>query len=528
MPLSLRAFLVLLCLAPSSEPVVDAMIKEGRERSRVMEYLDHLTTAIGPRLTTSTKLDQACEWTRGEFEKMGLKARLEKWGTFPVGFDRGPWSARMNVPEVQPLTIGFNAWSPGTRGPVTAPAILAPASDQELLSMTEQLKGAWVISLEREAEKYRVAYEEAGVAGVIRTDGDELIRTGWDYRAYEGKLPRLLTVQMLGSQHGKIVELLKSGKDVQLTIDIDVTFRKGPVPLYNVIAELPGTEKPDELVIVGGHLDSWDGATGATDNGTGVCSTLEAARLLTTVNARPKRTIRFMLWTGEEQGMLGSRAYIKAHPEETPKVSAVLVHDHGTNYISGIPVLESMAPHLEKALAPLPSLDTDLKFTIRKPGGLPFRGKSDNDSYLTAGVPGFHWIQEGRADYSLGHHTQLDTLALVIPEYQRHSSLVVAIAALGIADLPDLLPRTGLRAAPAKRKSLGARLDDAMQVLELTKDGPAEKAGLKPGDKVVKLNGQPLEDVFALGDALKSASKEATLLIHRGGKEQELAITFPD
>jgi hypothetical protein len=234
-----------------------------------------------------------------------------------------------------------------------------------------------------------------------------------------------------------------------------------------------------------------------------------------------------MLWSGEEQGLLGSRAYIKAHPEEIPRISAVLVHDGGTNYVSGIHALEAMVPHFETALEPLLRLDDDLKFTIRK-GGLPFGIGSDHDSYLSVGVPGFHWLQAGRANYSFSHHTQNDTFALAIPEYQRHTSMVVAIAALGIADLPELLPRKGLRAGPIKRKSLGAELDDDMLVVKLTKDGPAEKAGAKLGDKVVKLNGQPLEDTFALGQALKSAPKEATLLIQRMGKAQELGITFSD
>src|SRR5262249_6777002 len=158
---------------------------------------------------------------------------------------------------------------------------------------------------------YRVAYEDAGIAGVIRTEGTELIHTGWDFKGAEGKLPRLLTVTMLGSQHRKIVDLLRSGKDAQLSIDIDVHFRQGPIPLCDVIAELPGSERRADCVMVGGLLDSGAGATGAPDNGTGVCTPLEAARLLTAAGAKPKRTIRFMLWTGEEQGMLGSRAYIK-------------------------------------------------------------------------------------------------------------------------------------------------------------------------------------------------------------------------
>lgn len=528
MPMFPRSLLLLLFLLPHPDPVVDAILKEGREHSRVMDYLDHLTNRIGPRLTSSTNLDRACEWARDEFEKMGLKARLEQWGTFPVGFDRGAWSAKMISPEAMPLTIGFNAWTSGTRGPVTGPAVLAPTTDQELLSLKEKLKGAWVISSERESEKYRIAYEDAGIAGVIRTEGGELIHTRGDPRIDPDKLPRGVTVTMLGSEHRKIGDLLRSGKDVQLTIDIDVRFRKGPIPLYNVIAELPGSEKPDELVIVGGHLDSWDGATGATDNGTGVATTLEAARLLTLAGARPKRTIRFVLWSGEEQGLQGSRAYIQAHPEENPKISAVLVHDGGTNFISGIHALEPMVPLFEQALEPLLHLDSSLKFAIRKVGGLPFGIGSDHDSYLSIGVPGFHWIQSGRASYNFTHHTQHDTFERAIPEYQRHSSMVVALGALGIADLPELLPRAGLRAVLPRRKSLGARLDDAMVVVELTKDGPAEKAGLRLGDKLVRMNDEPLPDGAALGQALKAATREATLLIHREGQERRVSITFPD
>src|SRR5262249_41177993 len=161
----------------------------------------------------------------------------------------------------------------------------------------------------------------------IRSSGGELILTGGSSRVEWDKLPTRVSVTMLASQHKKIVDLLKAGKEVQLTIDLKVEFKKGPIKVYNVIAELPGTEKPDELVIAGGHSDSWDGARGTTDNGTGVSTTLEAARLLTKAGAKPKRTIRFMLWSGEEQGLLGSRAYIKAHPEETEKISCVLVHD---------------------------------------------------------------------------------------------------------------------------------------------------------------------------------------------------------
>jgi len=523
-----RALLLLLFLLPQSDPTVDAIIKEERSNSQVMATLDHLVNQIGPRLTSSTRLTQACKWAASEFEKMGLQARLVEWGTFPVGYDRGAWSARMTAPEEMDLTIGFAAWSPGTNGPVSGPAVLAPATDEELTAIKDKLKGAWVISATRGPEKYKVAYDEAGIAGVIRTEGTEFIHTDGRYRIEWDKLPTRVTVTMIASQQKHIVELLKAGKDVRLTIDIHAEFKQGPIKLYDVIAELPGTEKPDEMVIVGGHIDSWDGATGATDNGTGVATTLEAARLLTKVGAKPKRTIRFMLWSGEEQGLLGSRAYLKAHPEENAKISAVIVHDGGTNYASGINATEAMVPIFEKAFEPLLNLDPDMKFQIRKVAGLPQGIGSDHDSYLAAGVPGFFWLQAGRAKYNYGHHTQHDTFDLAIPEYQRHTSMVVAIGALRIADLPDLLPRENLTARAARRRMLGVQLDAEMEIQELVKDGAAEKAGLKPGDRLLKFNGVQVGDTIMLGQAIQSAPKESKVTLRREGKEIEVPVTFPD
>jgi carboxypeptidase Q len=521
----LRALLLLLLL-PTSDPVVDAIVKEGRSNSQVMAYLDHLVNRIGPRLTSSTNLTAACEWTRSEFEKMGLKARLEEWGQFQVGFDRGPWSAKMVAPSAKELTIGYNAWSAGTDGPVTGHAVVAPTSDVELEKVKDKLKGAWVMSSSRGPEKYRVAYDEAGIAGVIRTEGTELIHTGGSARIEWEKLPTRVTVTMLGSQHKEILDLLQAGTEVKITIDIKVEFKKGPIKVYNVIAELPGSEKPDEYVIVGGHIDSWDGATGTTDNGTGVSTTLEAARLLTKVGAKPKRTIRFMLWSGEEQGLLGSRAYIKAHPEENAKISAVLVHDGGTNYASGLNATEAMAPIFEKALQPLLTLDDSMGFVIRKVPGLPRGIGSDHDAYLAAGVPGFFWLQAGKAKYNFGHHTQHDVYERAVPEYQRHTSMVVAIGALRIADLPELLPRTNLTSSTIKRRMLGVGLDTDLTITEIAKDSPAEKAGLKVGDRLLKFNGQQIGDTIMLGQAVQSAAKESKVLVHRDGKDVEVPVAF--
>lgn len=527
------AMLQLILLLIQADPTSDAVIREGRENSRVMEHLDHLSNRIGPRLTGSSRLTTASEWTRERFAEWGLDARLEEWGSFPVGFDRGPWSARMTSPEALDLTVGTDAWSPGTDGPRAGPAVLAAANDEELLALKPRLKGAWVLSTTRGPEKYQAAYDEAGIAGLIRSAPKELILTGGRHNIKWEELPTRVRVTMIASQHAKIVGLLKAGKDVALTLDIRNAFKKGPIKLYNVIADLKGVEKPDERVIIGGHIDSWDGATGTTDNGTGVSTTLEAARLLAKAGAKPRRTIRFMLWSGEEQGLLGSRAWIKANPDEMKRISAVIVHDGGTNYVSGILATEAMLPAFETVFARAKTLDPRLPFAIRKVGGLPRGIGSDHDAFLAQGVPGFFWSQSRTADrgqtYSHEHHTQHDVYAAAIPEFQRHSAVVIALGAWGLANLDGLLSREGLTSAPTaeSRRQLGVQCDDAMSVQSVVADSPAAKAGVKEGDVLLKLGGKPVGDVIELRKEIQLAPVKTTLSLRRDGKDLELPVEFP-
>jgi predicted metalloprotease with PDZ domain len=187
-----------------------------------------------------------------------------------------------------------------------------------------------------------------------------------------------------------------------------------------------------------------------------------------------------------------------------------------------------MVPIFEKAFEPLLSLDPDMKFQIKKVAGLPQGIGSDHDSYLSAGVPGFFWLQAGRAKYGFGHHTQNDTFALAIPEYQRHTSMVVAIGALRIADLPELLPRENLTAKGTKRRLLGVQIDEEMEIQEVMKDSLAEKSGIKSGDRLLKLNGVQIGDTIMLGQAMQSAPKTSTITLRREGKDLTLELTFPD
>jgi Zn-dependent M28 family amino/carboxypeptidase len=246
---------------------------------------------------------------------------------------------------------------------------------------------------------------------------------------------------MAASSYDAVAKHMAAGDDVTLEFDIRNYFRKGPIPIYNVLADIPGSELPDEYVIVGGHIDSWDGATGATDNGTGVATTLEAARILMASGVRPKRTIRFMLWSGEEQGILGSRAYVEAHEDLMPKISGVLVHDLGTQYLSSISGLSYQLADLNQVFAPVMTLNPSFPFRVRSTDNLTSLG-SDHRSFVRAGVPAFFWGQSGDGfNYWDSHHSQHDTFDKAMPEYQEHSSIVIALAAYGIANLDHMLPR---------------------------------------------------------------------------------------
>ena len=484
-----------------------------------MDHLDFLCNRIGPRLTGSDNLTTACEWTRDRFASFGIaNARLEPWGEFPVGFNRGPWFGRVIQPEPKSLEFVTMAWSAGTRGVVRGPAVLAPTNQKELdprrkrgrsrapgCSCRARAPAAPDIGpgLPRALCRQQPRKVQAR-AGLVSSSPNELLVDRRRAPDFLGQAPDSHVRDPLRKPFDELAGWLKEGKPVTLEFDIRNHFKKGPIKLYNVIADIPGTEWPDEYVIVGGHIDSWDGATGATDNGTGVATTLEAARILMKAGVKPRRTIRFMLWSGEEQGLLGSAAYVKAHKDLIPKISAVLVHDGGTNYLSGIGATEAIMSDFEQVFAPIKDLDPQYPFELRKVPGLT-GGGSDHASFLTANVPGFFWRQSGRRRYQHTHHTQFDTFDAAIPEYQRHSSLVVALAAYGIANLDHLLSREKLRTpgSMANRRMLGVQLDE-LTVVEVEDDSVAQKGGIKAGDEIAKIDGTKLADRADLSRAAPS------------------------
>ena len=536
--LSLAATLLAGCGASGGAVAVDAraalspterVLALGAEDNRVQEHLRHLSLSIGPRLTGSPGLARAEAWCRDQFASWGLDARLEPWGEFPVGFERGPASGAVLAPETVELVFTTPAWTPGTDGPRRGPAVAWPADSAALDALRPALAGAWVVAPSSRGDRdWREIVEavllEDGAAGLVTPSRGELVHTGGNYRIEAEALPRLVQVVVRGDQHEALVAQLAAGTAVELEFDIENRFLPGPVPLHNVVADLFGAELPDEYVIVCGHLDSWDGAQGTLDNGTGVSTAMEAARLLAESGARPRRTIRFLLWSGEEQGLLGSKAWVAAHAEEMPRISAVLNHDGGTNYLSGLGITPEMRPQLEAVCAPLVGLSADMPFELDVVDALSGAGSSDHAPFVEAGVPGFFWRQSGRSDYDRHHHTQYDTFDAAIPAYQRHSAQVIAVTALGLADADALLERRNMM--PLEPRRLGVRLD-GVTVSEVTPESVAAAAGWQVGDVLISIDGEAAEAsrrwsgrVVQRGGPLKPA------VIERDGQQIETTLDW--
>jgi len=434
------------------------IVDEGKNHSHVMDYLTTLTQKIGPRLTGSPELTKAENWAVGQFKKMGcVNVHLEKWGDIPVGFDRGPEQvAHMIEPFESEMVFTTQAWQNGTNGLLKGRVVKAPATPEEVASMKASLKDCWVLipSAAPVAGAPRGgggnttalmdAVDKTEALGCIYGSRNELVITSGRYqdKKFESH-PGLARIMVRKSDYDRLTRNIDFGRNTVVEIGAQNRWFKGPVAVHNVVAEIKGTEKPDEVVIVSGHLDSWNGphSQGALDNGTGTCTALEAARILTKVGAKPKRTIRFILWTGEEQGLFGSSDYVVKHADELPKISAVLVDDGGTNYQGGYQGIESQREYFEAAMAPSIAAFPDMPQKFVVSASMPRGGGSDHAPFNGKGVPGFFTIETGRSDYNFVHHTQHDRLEMAIPEYLVQSATNHAVVSFNLACAPDMVPR---------------------------------------------------------------------------------------
>ena len=532
------------------DPDLAARIRaEGLAASQVMTFQDELCHQIGHRLTGSDSMTKGCEWARAHFAAMGLEAKLEVWDEWKLAWNREEWMGRILTPEPIELQVATPAWSAGTLGQPKGRIVKLPSSDEEAAALAEGEGFVWVWGPRPSARSVgwkrlqplidqgrlhgtlqsakSTGYTDQRYDNQIRVFGDHNVaKASWESR------PTVPHIIVRDDQAERIEKLLAMG-EVTAQFEIRNRFRKGPIAIPNVIADLIGTERPDEMVIVCAHLDSWHQAAGATDNGTGTCSTLEVARILTAVGAKPKRTIRFCLWTGEEQGLLGSQRYVVMHRQAMDKVSAVFNHDSGTNWAHSLTVANSMLADFEKVFAPVMQMTSPQAghegpvFALHAQETLPAAGGgSDHASFLAAGVPAWPWSLKGESQYGYGWHSQWDTYDIVIPAYQAHNATVFALVALGVASLPEVLSREGMgRAQPAQDAKvivegrLGFEFTD-MKVTLVENAGFAARVGVMVGDVLEEVDGKPVTNAVDVWRIVrgKGESEEIALTVQRGGK----------
>ncbi len=463
------------------------IMAEIKDHNEIMPNLEYLSDMIGARLTGTDNLTTASHWTEERFKAYGLEnVHLEPW-SIAHAWERGTARGRIVSPAEHFLTIASLGWSPRTPGIVHGTVFYVKAQKvEDLEPYRGKLKGAIVITSEPRPmpppyeapenpllvplrEPYilrppsnapnpppqpaynpalaRARYKffkEEGVLAVLQDSGKEdalLNMTGIGGRNYDiGALPAAF---ITSENYQLIWRLLKRGP-VEVEVEIKNSFTDKPVEVYNTVAEIRGSEKPEEVVILGAHLDSWDLGTGSTDNGTGSMVVLETARALEKLGLKPKRTIRFILFTGEEQGLCGSRAYVAAHKDELPKISGALIHDTGTGRVLSIGLMGNYQDReiMDQVVAPLREIGL-LELSLRSMSG------SDHASFNEAGVPGFFGIQDP-VDYNRTHHSQSDTFDRAHGDDLVQGAQVLAVCAYNLAQLPDLLPR-----APVTKKSDG-------------------------------------------------------------------------
>ena len=534
---------------------------EGLGHSHVMEFASALMDGIGPRLTGSPNLKRANEWTRDQFTAMGCSnAHLEDWGEFGMGWRQLNTWVRMSAPDTAVFIAQAVPWSPASKGAINGGAVWVSAKDEKDLEKYKgKLAGKVVFfgdmrdvkpvdkplfdrhddaDLKKMTEfpvhalpepdrlqEYikRIAFrEKAGnffadehAIGIVipsrdgRNNGgsggtifdDSGSSSGW-FTYQREHAERLPIVVMAIENYGRVYRLLKANVPVTIEMDVETEFTGDHEHGFDTVAEIPGTDPKlkDEVVMVGGHLDSWASAQGATDNGAGTVVAMEVMRILNALKVQPRRTIRVALWTGEEQGLFGSIGYVKQHfgsaplstapdqanlPEwlrkpagpvqvkpEQQKISGYFNVDNGSGKIRGIYLQENAAegPIFEQWIKPLEDLGVTT-ITIRNTGG------TDHESFDAVGIPGFQFIQD-MLDYgSRTHHSNMDTYERLQPDDLAQAATVEAIFVYNTAMRDQMLPRK-----PPPHPELEEQRKAPLKNLMPGAEKAAEEEMKKPGE----------------------------------------------
>jgi len=488
---------------------------EGFHNSKVMDFATGLMDGIGERLTGSPNMKRANEWTRDQLTAMGLSnAHLEPWGPFGRGWANQYINVRMTSPDVAPLIAYAKAWTPGTGGVVQGKCVRAIIEDQKDFDKYKGKLAGMIVILgadaaakpiteaqfrrdsdedlskiadymgpsEREynAAMYRKRMqfvkdlnqfwgEEKPLAVIDHSrqtsgGGTVFVQQGGSYKT--GETTTVPQVTLALEHWSRIARLLDQKKDVTLELNVQNTFYDDDPMQYDTLAEIPGSdkEKKDEVVMLGAHLDSWHAGTGATDNGAGTIVMMEAVRILKALDVKPRRTIRIGLWSGEEEGLLGSQNYVEHHfgsrpPMDDPmmkgmptltrreagdvtvkpeqgKVSAYFNVDNGTGKIRGVYLQENeaVAPIFDAWMKPFKDLGMST-LTMRNTGG------TDHLSFDAVGIPGFQFIQDPIEYETRTHHSNMDVYDRLQPEDLKQAAVIVASFVYETAMRDQMLPR---------------------------------------------------------------------------------------
>lgn len=434
------------------------LIREIGERPQVVTNLEALCDDIGPRLTGSERLLKAEAWAMDRFKAYGaVNVHTEAYDFGPRWTRGHDWGRLVNLNGMD-LHLAAMAWSPATQGPVKGElAVLQGQNLEELKALVPTLDGKIVLigalpKPDPKADRRAYYREIMGVmkdlkaAVILRGSGrpDDLMNMTGSPVSRWGKTT-VPTAFLSGEQADMLTRLVKRGQHPVVELQIAGTLSKDPVPAHNVVAEIKGSEWPDQVVIVGGHLDSWDLGTGATDNGTGAMASMEVLRAIQALGLKPKRTLRVVLFSGEEEGLLGSNAYAKAHAAEAPNWQAVLVDDMGTGRILGWPDMgqEAWRAPLAVAMAPANNLG------CREIGAFTQPGDTDHWPFFQLGVPAFAAIQDPVDYMKITHHSQADTFTHVVPADLIQGAQAMAATAWEFLNMPERVPHI----APAEKET---------------------------------------------------------------------------
>jgi hypothetical protein len=475
---------LLFLLAPrvnAQQEVIDKIILEANQNSQLKSLGHELLDGIGPRLVGSPQMTQAHDWVAAQYKSWGIDARNEKWGEWR-GWERGithidmvaPWTRSLSATQLawSPASpaggaigeviiladladsIAFQKWLPAVKGKyvlVSAPQLTGrpdynwekwatEESFEKLKADRTKIEEAWAARLLKTGKNRKdlhLALEQAGALGIVTSYWSKAFGANKIFSAMTQKVP---TVDLSLEDYGLLYRLAESGKKPQINLNAQ-SKENGLVPTFNTIAEIKGTEFPDEYVLLSAHLDSWDGGTGATDNGTGTIMMMEVMRILKAVYPNPKRTILVGHWGSEEQGLNGSRGFVEDHPELMGKIQALFNQDNGTGRVanlSGQGFVDSY-DYLGKWISKVPAeITKDITYTFP---GSPGTGGSDFASFVAAGVPAFS-LSSLSWDYgTYTWHTNLDTYDKIVFDDVQSNVILAAIMVYMAAEEPEMVSR---------------------------------------------------------------------------------------